>query len=114
MRLTEDVDILVKPTAENARRWVRALAKLPDGAARELEGDTTLHEEPYAIRINDEFTVDVMNSASGLTWADLVPHRIRLDGVNVIDLRGLLRMKENGRLKDQADAEQIRKILGVR
>lgn len=112
VRLTEDVDILVEPTAENARRWVRALSKLPDGAARELEGDETLHEEPYAIRINDEFTVDVMNSASGLTWADLVPHRVRLDGVNVIDLRGLLRMKENGRLKDKADAEQIRKILG--
>ena len=53
-----------------------------------------------------------MNSASGLSWTDLVPHRIRLDGVNLIDLRGLLRMKQNGRLKDRADAEQIRKILG--
>ena len=113
VRLTEDVDILVEPIAENARRWVRALARLPDGAARELEGDATLHEEPYAIRINDEFTVDVMNSASGLTWAELVPFRIRLDGVNLIDLRGLLRMKENGRLKDRADAEQIRKVLGL-
>jgi hypothetical protein len=113
VRLTEDVDILVEPTAENARRWVRALAKLPDGAARELEGDPTLHEEPYAIRINDEFTVDVMNSASGLTWAELLPFRTRLDGVNLIDLRGLLRMKENGRLKDRADAEQIRKVLGI-
>ncbi len=111
VRLTEDVDILVEPTAENARRWVRALSQLPDGAARELAGDPTLHEEPYAIRINDEFTVDVMNSASGFTWNDLRPHRVRIDGVNVIDLRGLLRMKENGRLKDRADAEQIRKIL---
>ena len=82
-------------------------------AARCGEGDATLHEEPYAIRINDEFTVDVMNSASGLTWAELVPFRIRLDGVNLIDLRGLLRMKENGRLKDRADAEQIRKVLGL-
>ena len=113
VRLTEDVDILVEPTAENAERWVRALAKLPDGAAHELDGDTTLHEEPYAIRINDEFTVDIMNSASGLTWKDLVPHRVRIEGINVIDLHGLLRMKENGRLKDRADAEQIRKILGT-
>lgn len=112
VRLTEDVDILVEPTAENAARWVRALSKLPDGAARELAGDQTLHEEPYAIRINDEFTIDVMNCASGLTWQDLVPHRIRIEGVNVIDLPGLLRMKKNGRLKDQADAEQIRKLLG--
>lgn len=112
VRLTEDIDILVEPTLENARRWVRALAQLPDGAAKELEGDDTLHEEPYAIRINDEFTVDVMNSASGLTWSDLEPYRTRIDGVPVVSLEGLLRMKEGGRLKDQADAEMIRKALG--
>ena len=111
VRLTEDVDILVEPTVENARRWVRALSKLPDGAARELAGDDTLHEDLYAIRINDEFTVDVMNSASGLTWDDLKPYRKRIEGVSVVSLEGLLRMKEHGRLKDQADAEAIRRAL---
>jgi hypothetical protein len=111
VRLTEDVDILVEPTVENARRWVRALSKLPDGAAKELAGDDTLHAEPYAIRINDEFTVDVMNSASGLTWADMLPYRRRIDGINVVSLEGILRMKEKGRLKDQADAEAIRRAL---
>lgn len=113
VRLTEDVDILVEPTLENARRWVRALSKLPDGAAKELEGDDTLHKELYAIRINDEFTVDVMNSASGLGWEELLPYRRRIEGINVLSLEGLLRMKEGGRLKDQADAEQIRKVLGT-
>jgi hypothetical protein len=112
VRLTEDVDILVEPTIENARRWVRALSKLPDGAAKELIGDDTLHDEPYAIRINDEFTVDVMNSASGFTWSQLLPYRRRVEGINVLSLEGLLRMKEHGRLKDQADAEAIRKVLG--
>ncbi len=112
VRLTEDVDILVEPTLENARRWVRALSKLPDGAAKELIGDDTLHEEPYAIRINDEFTVDVMNSASGFTWEELRPYRTRVDGVHVLSLEGLLKMKEHGRLKDQADAEAIRRALG--
>ncbi len=112
VRLTEDVDILVEPTLENTRRWVLALSDLPDGAAKELAGDDTLHEELYAIRINDEFTVDVMNSASGLTWPDLLPYRMRVDGINVVSLEGLLRMKEHGRLKDQADAEAIRHALG--
>jgi hypothetical protein len=111
VRLTEDVDVLVEPSVENARRWVRALSKLPDGAAKELIGDDTLHEEPYAIRINDEFTVDVLNSASGFTWADLAPYRTRIDGINVLSLEGLLRMKERGRLKDRADAEAIRRAL---
>jgi hypothetical protein len=113
VRLTEDVDILVEPSVENARRWVRALSKLPDGAAKELAGDDTLHEEPYAIRINDEFTVDVMNSASGFTWQQLLPYRKRIEGINVVSLEGLLRMKEHGRLKDQADADAIRKTLGL-
>lgn len=114
VRLTEDVDILVEPTPENARRWVRALSRLPDGAAKELAGDDTLHAELYAIRINDEFTVDVMNSASGFTWQDLLPYRTRIDEINVVSLEGLLRMKEHGRLKDQADAEAIRQALGPR
>ncbi len=112
VRLTEDVDILVEPTPENARRWVRALSQLPDGAARELAGDDTLHAELYAIRVNDEFTVDIMNSASGLSWSDLLPYRTRIDDIQVVSLEGLLRMKEHGRLKDQADAEAIRKALG--
>jgi hypothetical protein len=112
VRLTEDVDILVRPTEENARRWVRALSDLPDGAAKELVGDDTLHRELYAIRINDEFTVAVMNSASGFSWDDLAGYRKRVEGVTVISLEGLLRMKEHGRLKDQADAEAIRKALG--
>jgi hypothetical protein len=111
VRLTEDVDILVEPTLENSRRWVRALSRLPDGAAKELAGDDTLHEELYAIRINDEFTVDVLNSASGFTWKDLVPYRKRIEGIQVLSLEGLLRMKEHGRLKDQADAEAIRRAL---
>ena len=112
VRLTEDIDILVEPTPENARRWVAALAQLPDGAAGELAGDETLHEEPYAIRINDEFTIDVMNSASGFSWDELVAYRTRIEGVWVISLRGLRLMKQNGRLKDRADAEQSRKALG--
>lgn len=114
VRLTEDVDILVEPTLDNARRWVRALSRLPDGAAKELDGDDTIHEELYAIRINDEFTVDVMNSASGFTWRDLVPYRTCIEGIHVLSLEGLLRMKEHGRLKDRADAEAIRLALGLK
>src|SRR5690242_4744913 len=56
-RFTEDVDILVDPAPENARRWIEALARLPDGASRELVGqeDLFLREGPYAVRVNDEF-----------------------------------------------------------
>jgi hypothetical protein len=111
VRLTEDVDILVAPSAENAQRWVRALARLPDRAAAELLGDETLHTEPYAIRINDAFTVDVMNSASGFSWEQLKDYRVHIDGVCMVSLQGLLLMKQNGRPKDLADAAAIRRAL---
>lgn len=53
-----------------------------------------------------------MNSASGFTWDELCPYRTRIEGIDVLSLRGLLRMKAGGRLKDQADAEAIRNALG--
>lgn len=40
------------------------------------------------------------------------PYVRRIEGINVVSLEGLLRMKQGGRLKDQADAEAIRKVLG--
>jgi hypothetical protein len=35
-RFSEDIDILVNPSADNARRWTLALATSPDQATREL------------------------------------------------------------------------------
>jgi len=66
VRVMEDVDIAVAPGGESARRWVAALAELPDGAASSLRAE----RDPFAgnhravIRINDEFTVDVLSAPS--------------------------------------------------
>jgi hypothetical protein len=67
VRVSEDVHILVDPSPENARRWIAALAHLPDGATRELvrREDMFEKEGPYAVRVNDEFTIDVMPAACG-------------------------------------------------
>lgn len=66
---SEDIDILVNPTAENARRWILALSRLADRAAAEpaAEGDVFADDKRYAIRINDESTVDVMPSIVGFS-----------------------------------------------
>ena len=118
VRMTQDVDIAVAPGAENARRWVAALSELPDGAARELAGE----EDPfagghqYAIRINDEFTVDVLSAAGGVPFEALEPHIVALmvqgEAVRVLDLEGLLLTKQGVRPLDQADAALIRRALG--
>jgi hypothetical protein len=116
-RFSEDVDILVNPTRENTGRWIRALSRLPDGATRELEGEDDIfdREGHYAIRVNDEFTVDVMPSACGHGWTELAPHIVEIvvDGVpiKVLGLEGLLLTKEGMRERDQADHRALSAAL---
>jgi len=116
-RFSEDIDILVNPSAENARRWIVALSRLPDRAAAELaaEGDVFADDKRYAIRINDEFTVDVMPSIAGFGWAEMAAHIVAMtiDGtpVRVLDLPGLLKTKQGARPKDQMDAAVITEAL---
>jgi hypothetical protein len=93
LRQTEDIDLLVDPSLENSRRWILALSRLPDGAARELAADPDVFaaQKSYAVRINDEITV------------------VELEGVppRVLSLEGLLKTKAGDRPKDRLDAEAI-------
>lgn len=113
VRQTEDIDILVNPSAGNSSRWIVALSRLPDGAARELgaEPDVFAGQKLYAIRINDEITVDVLPSAAGAAWDELrgFIEEIDLDGapLKVLSLEGLLKTKTGTRPKDQSDARAI-------
>jgi len=118
-RFSEDLDILVDPAPDNTRRWVAVLSTLPDGACRELLGQDDLfqREGEYAIRINDEFTIDVMPAACGHGYAEPAPyveHR-ELDGVPfpLLGLRGLLLTKEGMRDKDRADRRVIEEALAA-
>jgi Domain of unknown function (DUF1814). len=114
VRMTQDIDIAVAPDGDNARRWIAALAQLPDGACRELEGEADPFQGDYlhAIRINDEFTVDILPSVSGVPFTELERHVqwLRLEGelIPVLDLPGLLKTKQGLRPKDQADAGVLR------
>ena len=116
-RFTEDIDLLVNPAVENSRRWIAALARLPDKAAAELgnEPDVFAMDKSYAIRINDELTVDVMPSVAGLSWEQLRDHitSVVIDGRNIrlLDLAGLLKTKQGQRPKDQLDAAVLTAAL---
>lgn len=119
-RFTEDVDLLVDPSPDNTRRWVEALAALPDGASRELAGEDDIFQKqgPCAVRINDEFTVDLLPAACGHGWDALshfVVERV-VDGVpiKVLSLEGLLLTKEGMRPQDQADAQLISRVIRER
>jgi predicted nucleotidyltransferase len=116
-RFSEDIDVLVNPSRENTARWVAALANLPDAATGELLGQDDIFEREghYAIRVNDEFTIDVMPVACGHSWDELHSkiEEIEIEGtpVKVLSLEGLLLTKEGMRDKDRADARVLRQAL---
>jgi hypothetical protein len=92
---------------------------MPDGAARELaqNPDVFANDQRYAVRINDEITVDIMPSIAGLSWNDMLPHitRIAIDGqsIRLLDLAGLLKTKQGARPKDKMDAQIIQAALAA-
>ena len=118
-RFTEDIDVLVQPSAENSRRWIIALGRLPDAAAKELatQSDVFADDQRYAVRVNDEFTVDVMPAVAGLTWDAMRAHimTLDLDGIplKVLDLNGLLKTKQGARPKDRMDAELLERAVAA-
>jgi hypothetical protein len=118
-RFSEDIDLLVNPSSENTARWILALSRLPDGAARELtdEPNVFADETRYAVRINDEFTVDVMPSAGGVPWEELKSHitqrKIEGESVPILDIEGLLKTKQGSRPKDQLDAAVLQGALSA-
>jgi predicted nucleotidyltransferase len=118
-RVSEDIDILVNPSLENARRWIFALSHLPDHATQELAAipDVFADDKLYALRVNDEFTVDVMPSIAGRSWAEMLPYieTIDFEGValKLLNLEGLLMTKQGVRPKDQMDAAVLRRALAA-
>lgn len=118
-RQSEDIDLLVNPAAENSRRWIVALSLLPDGATRALERepDVFADDKRYALRVNDEFTIDIMPSVAGHSWDEMQSYieTIDLDGVplRVLNLEGLLLTKQGDRPKDRMDASILEQALAI-
>jgi hypothetical protein len=82
---------------------------------RAQQADVFATDKRYAVRVNDEITVDVLPSVAGHTWEDMkafVEQR-DLDGVpmRVLSLEGLLKTKQGVRPKDQADAQILRAAI---
>jgi hypothetical protein len=128
VRQTGDVDIVVRNSPDNNRRWIAALSELPAGAAKELMKDaedpfprqtdpSTGEAEPGVIRVADEFIVDVMPKACGLTFDDLKPFTKRVihrgQPINVLDLQGLRATKQTTRARDMEDLRHIEAALAA-
>jgi hypothetical protein len=115
IRETVDVDILMDTTIENESRVFRALEYLPDKAVRELQAGEV--EKYTVVRIHDEITVDLMKSACGLTYADVVTDVVvkTVGGVLIpfASPKKLWLMKQTDREKDAVDRLFLRQLLGA-
>ena len=82
-RPTKDIDLLVDSNPDNIERIKRALAVLPDNAARDVKADEV--ERYDVIRVADEVVIDLMTAACGVTWeeADRDSEILELDGVEI-------------------------------
>ena len=116
IRATKDVDVLIEPTLENARRALEALAGLSYGVARELDPATVI-TKPITI-IGDDPRVDLLTLAWSVRYADAEPTmlRLRIEDVEVpvADLDTLIRSKSTGRLQDRADVETLETLKRLR
>jgi hypothetical protein len=113
-RRTMDIDLLIATGEDNEARVFRALMHLPDHAVQELTPGEV--GDYVVVRVADEIVVDLMQSASGIDYAEAKDH------VDVHEVQGvsipfaspalLWRMKQiANRDKDQADLYFLKRIL---
>jgi len=110
VRTTEDVDVLIEPTEENAARVICALAQLEDGAAAELQPRDLL--DNVVVKIADEVEVDVSTHAWKVTYADAIgsAREVVVDGARIpyLGLDSLIASKETYREQDRLDLMRLR------
>ena len=109
VRATQDVDLLVEPSADNLQRVIDALSELPDGAARELTVKDL--QENVVVKIADAVEVDVAKQAWTLNYEEAIRDALTLDadGVRIVyaSLNALIKSKSTYRDQDRVDRERL-------
>jgi uncharacterized protein (DUF1330 family) len=111
-RATQDVDVLIEPTIENADRVLQALSTMGFGIAAELRASDVVSR--VVTMIGDTPNVDILTRAWNLTWevASLNISIFDVEGVAVPtpSLANLIESKRTGRLQDEADVQVLEAI----
>lgn len=113
-RATKDIDVLVRPTQENAARVYRALAAFgaPTSAFAVTQDDFATYDGVLQLGVPPR-RADILNRIDGATFDDAVAEgaRFELEGytVPVIGLHALLAAGRPQDLADVAALEALRK-----
>jgi hypothetical protein len=113
VRTTEAVDILIERSKENVERLLAALSSFGQGHARELNLDD-FNEAEGAIRVIEEFPLDIFTVMRGLTYGDLRDQsrqtEVQGNTITFLNDEGLIRLKQpSDREKDQIDVAALRR-----
>jgi hypothetical protein len=114
-RYTADLDLLVRPTGENAERVLRALSEFGFGKLGIQAKD--LYSPGMVIQLGVKPNrIDLLTAISGVSFEEAWATRndAELDGIatHFVGRAALLRNKEQtGRAKDLGDAQELRKRI---
>ncbi|MGA3143845.1 MAG: DUF6036 family nucleotidyltransferase [Verrucomicrobiota bacterium] len=114
-RLTLDVDILVHAAPENLRKLLDSLAGWGEGWARELKPEDFIYDQG-AIRVMEEFDLDIFTRMSGKSLEDFRPRLRHLETGSVripyLAPEDLIFLKQGSwRDKDKLDVQAMREII---
>ena len=115
-RATKDIDLWVRPTAENAARVFRALARFGAPSHGRTISDFLVKGTVYPIGVPPQ-RIDILTAIDGVEFDDAWPERIssEMGGVPapVIGRSALLRNKRaSGRPQDLADVARLERLSG--
>jgi hypothetical protein len=115
-RATRDIDILIEPTEENARRVLDALASTGYGFAKEWAAAEVARK--VVTIIGDSPRVDILTVAWSVRYRDAVrtAERFEVEGVEIptVSLDDLMASKRTGRPQDTADLVVLEEIKRLR
>lgn len=113
-RATKDIDVLIEPTVENARRVLDAIVEFSGswGLARDLLAEDVA-ARPVTV-IGDIPCVDILTVAFQVHYAEAAHDAtvFEVDGVKIptASIEHLIASKQTGRLRDAADVEELLNI----
>ncbi len=115
VRTTQDLDLLVEASPANLRRLLSCLASFGEGFARELSPEDFPPEEG-AVRVIEDFTLDLFTVMRSRTFADFAAtaRRLEIDTVAVryLDPEALIALKApSSREKDRLDVAALRELM---
>jgi hypothetical protein len=115
VRMTEDVDILVRREDRNLNLLLATLTGFGEGYARELSLEDFPDEEG-AVRVIEEFPIDIFVRMNGHTYESLQSNieQLPLNDLSLpyLDIAGLLLLKKDSlREKDQIDVLALNRLL---